>query len=168
MLFCGMSENVPSHYILQFMLSAYESVHYVLLLYWHRSVNVTLGEKEERAMLTGMHTVVDIFCVGCGSIVGWKYVSLLFTISRLCISSSLFISSQHDMLYQQCLNNFRKLQSRNAKSTRKGNSSLRGIIVFRSHFSLVSNHVTSLTICHTQYFTSVSADNGLAINICKY
>ncbi|KAG5550512.1 hypothetical protein RHGRI_015475 [Rhododendron griersonianum] len=24
-------------------------------------------------MMTGMHTVVDIFCVGCGSIVGWKY-----------------------------------------------------------------------------------------------
>ncbi|OMO97569.1 Peptidase S26A, signal peptidase I [Corchorus olitorius] len=30
-------------------------------------------EKEERMMMTGMHTVVDIFCVGCGSIVGWKY-----------------------------------------------------------------------------------------------
>ncbi|CAI0424226.1 unnamed protein product [Linum tenue] len=37
------------------------------------SVNVMVGEKEERNMLTGMHTVVDIFCVGCGSIVGWKY-----------------------------------------------------------------------------------------------
>ncbi|KAL9261694.1 yippee-like-like protein [Drosera capensis] len=36
-------------------------------------VNVTVGEKEERLMITGMHTVVDIFCVGCGSIVGWKY-----------------------------------------------------------------------------------------------
>ncbi|XP_076896826.1 protein yippee-like isoform X2 [Bidens hawaiensis] len=38
-------------------------------------VNVTVGEKEERMMITGMHTVVDIFCVGCGSIVGWKYES---------------------------------------------------------------------------------------------
>nr|XP_043636611.1 protein yippee-like [Erigeron canadensis]XP_043636612.1 protein yippee-like [Erigeron canadensis]XP_043636613.1 protein yippee-like [Erigeron canadensis] len=38
-------------------------------------VNVTVGEKEDRAMITGMHTVVDIFCVGCGSIVGWKYES---------------------------------------------------------------------------------------------
>ncbi|GAA0141533.1 hypothetical protein Leryth_011643 [Lithospermum erythrorhizon] len=38
-------------------------------------VNVTLGEKEERLMMTGMHTVVDIFCVGCGSIIGWKYES---------------------------------------------------------------------------------------------
>ncbi|KAL8232542.1 hypothetical protein R6Q59_036326 [Mikania micrantha] len=36
-------------------------------------VNVTVGKKEERMMMTGMHTVVDIFCVGCGSIVGWKY-----------------------------------------------------------------------------------------------
>ncbi|OIW16188.1 hypothetical protein TanjilG_18903 [Lupinus angustifolius] len=24
-------------------------------------------------MMTGMHTVVDMFCVGCGSIIGWKY-----------------------------------------------------------------------------------------------
>ncbi|KAK7300534.1 hypothetical protein RJT34_11380 [Clitoria ternatea] len=36
-------------------------------------VNVSTGEKEDRQMLTGMHTVTDIFCVGCGSIVGWKY-----------------------------------------------------------------------------------------------
>ncbi|XP_059667974.1 protein yippee-like [Cornus florida] len=36
-------------------------------------VNVTAGEKEERMMMTGLHTVVDIFCVACGSIVGWKY-----------------------------------------------------------------------------------------------
>ncbi|KAE9606174.1 hypothetical protein Lalb_Chr10g0105121 [Lupinus albus] len=38
-------------------------------------VNVSMGEKEDRQMMTGMHTVVDIFCVGCGSIVGWKYES---------------------------------------------------------------------------------------------
>ncbi|XWS65860.1 hypothetical protein CRYUN_Cryun05aG0150100 [Craigia yunnanensis] len=36
-------------------------------------VNVSAGEKEDRLMMTGLHTVVDIFCVGCGSIVGWKY-----------------------------------------------------------------------------------------------
>ncbi|XP_004490984.1 protein yippee-like [Cicer arietinum] len=36
-------------------------------------VNVSVGEKEDRPMLTGMHTVADIFCVGCGSIVGWTY-----------------------------------------------------------------------------------------------
>ncbi|XP_077214546.1 protein yippee-like isoform X2 [Tasmannia lanceolata] len=37
------------------------------------SVNVSVGVKEERMMMTGMHTVSDIFCVCCGSIVGWKY-----------------------------------------------------------------------------------------------
>ncbi|XP_073020180.1 protein yippee-like [Primulina eburnea] len=36
-------------------------------------VNVTLGEKEERLMTTGMHVAADIFCVRCGSVVGWKY-----------------------------------------------------------------------------------------------
>nr|XP_019706341.1 protein yippee-like isoform X1 [Elaeis guineensis]XP_019706342.1 protein yippee-like isoform X1 [Elaeis guineensis]XP_019706343.1 protein yippee-like isoform X1 [Elaeis guineensis] len=36
-------------------------------------VNVTVGLKEDRMMMTGLHTVSDIFCVGCGSIVGWKY-----------------------------------------------------------------------------------------------
>ncbi|OMO76049.1 Yippee-like protein, partial [Corchorus olitorius] len=36
-------------------------------------VNVSSGEKEDRLMMTGLHTVADIFCVGCGSIVGWKY-----------------------------------------------------------------------------------------------
>ncbi|KAL8504819.1 hypothetical protein ACS0TY_016129 [Phlomoides rotata] len=40
---------------------------------FEKVVNITIGEKEERMMMTGMHTVVDIFCVGCGSIVGWKY-----------------------------------------------------------------------------------------------
>ncbi|KAM1406772.1 protein yippee-like [Malus sylvestris] len=36
-------------------------------------VNVFSGECEDRSMITGLHTVADIFCVGCGSIVGWKY-----------------------------------------------------------------------------------------------
>jgi hypothetical protein len=44
---------------------------------------VTVGEKEERMMMTGMHTVADIFCVGCGSIVGWKYVRFRFRGSNL-------------------------------------------------------------------------------------
>ncbi|PSS34656.1 Protein yippee-like [Actinidia chinensis var. chinensis] len=38
-------------------------------------------------MMTGMHTVVDIFCVGCSSIVGWKYVRwLAFVLWRLLMS----------------------------------------------------------------------------------
>ncbi|KAI4299411.1 hypothetical protein L6164_032878 [Bauhinia variegata] len=37
-------------------------------------VNVTLGPQEERMMLSGLHTVEDIFCCSCGQILGWKYV----------------------------------------------------------------------------------------------
>ncbi|GKE48021.1 yippee-like protein, partial [Tanacetum coccineum] len=36
-------------------------------------VNVTVGVKEDRMMMTGLHTVADIFCVKCGSNVGWTY-----------------------------------------------------------------------------------------------
>ncbi|KAG5239940.1 protein yippee [Salix suchowensis] len=40
---------------------------------FEKVANVFVGEKEERRMITGLHVVADIFCVGCGSIVGWKY-----------------------------------------------------------------------------------------------
>ncbi|KAM1680995.1 hypothetical protein ACFX15_037691 [Malus domestica] len=36
-------------------------------------MNVFSGKCEDRAMMTGLHIVADIFCVGCGSIMGWKY-----------------------------------------------------------------------------------------------
>lgn len=62
------------------------------------SANVTLGEKEERMMITGMHIVADIFCVCCGSNVGWKYVSQ--------ISNNLIawfqIKLSFDLLVKQC------------------------------------------------------------------
>lgn len=45
------------------------------------SVNITVGASEERLMLSGMHTVADIFCCSCGQIVGWKYVSLSLSLS---------------------------------------------------------------------------------------
>ncbi|XP_010675478.2 protein yippee-like At5g53940 [Beta vulgaris subsp. vulgaris] len=36
-------------------------------------VNMILGASEERFMLSGMHTVADVYCCSCGQIVGWKY-----------------------------------------------------------------------------------------------
>ncbi|XP_015160327.1 protein yippee-like isoform X1 [Solanum tuberosum] len=64
----GMYPNSALHPFLQ----SFQCRHGKAYLF-DKVVNVTLGEKEERMMLTGIHTVVDIFCVGCGSIVGWKY-----------------------------------------------------------------------------------------------
>ena len=37
-------------------------------------VNITLGPKEERQLITGMHTVADIHCAYCEQVLGWKYV----------------------------------------------------------------------------------------------
>lgn len=53
----------------------------ICLLVFFR-VNVSVGVKEDRLMMTGMHTVADIFCVGCGSIVGWKYVRFVDTLQN--------------------------------------------------------------------------------------
>jgi len=67
-------------------------------------VNITVGEKEERLMMTGMHTVVDIFCVGCGASVGWKYVRSLLHYSFLisfCIFSSISGCHQIPCLFQE-------------------------------------------------------------------
>lgn len=36
-------------------------------------VNVSLGPKEDRMLITGLHTVADIFCSVCNSNLGWKY-----------------------------------------------------------------------------------------------
>ncbi|KAL9272486.1 yippee-like-like protein [Drosera capensis] len=40
---------------------------------FNNAVNVIVGAAEDRLMLSGMHTVADIFCCCCGQIVGWKY-----------------------------------------------------------------------------------------------
>lgn len=40
-----------------------------------RVANINLGEPEDRHMITGMHTVRDIRCDKCDTILGWKYVS---------------------------------------------------------------------------------------------
>lgn len=29
--------------------------------------------QENRQLMTGLHTVADISCSGCGSVLGWKY-----------------------------------------------------------------------------------------------
>ncbi|CAL5192287.1 unnamed protein product [Lathyrus oleraceus] len=39
-------------------------------------VNVSFGEREEQIIIPGLcSTTIDIYCVKCGSILGWKYES---------------------------------------------------------------------------------------------
>ncbi|KAL6966092.1 hypothetical protein U1Q18_044010 [Sarracenia purpurea var. burkii] len=42
---------------------------------FNNAVNVSVGPTEERLMISGMHTISDIFCCCCGQILGWKYVT---------------------------------------------------------------------------------------------
>ncbi|GMH64689.1 hypothetical protein TrST_g10108 [Triparma strigata] len=37
-------------------------------------VNVTLGEEEDRMLMTGLHKVCDLKCSRCDSLLGWTYV----------------------------------------------------------------------------------------------
>lgn len=85
-------------------------------------VNVTLGETEERMMMTGSHVVADIFCVRCGSVVGWKYVrttSLKKTVAFICLN---LITIMWFII--------RKLLTKRVRSTRKANLFLSGLSIF--------------------------------------
>ncbi|KAL3536679.1 hypothetical protein ACH5RR_000045 [Cinchona calisaya] len=35
--------------------------------------NVVAGPKEDRHLITGLHTVADVHCSDCGEVLGWKY-----------------------------------------------------------------------------------------------
>ncbi|KAK7292835.1 hypothetical protein RJT34_15689 [Clitoria ternatea] len=38
------------------------------------AMNIILGPKEDRQLLTGLHTVADVYCSNCGEELGWKYI----------------------------------------------------------------------------------------------
>jgi len=38
--------------------------------------NIALGPKEDRVLRTGLHSVADIACTVCQSVVGWIYVRM--------------------------------------------------------------------------------------------
>ncbi|KAF8664268.1 hypothetical protein HU200_054813 [Digitaria exilis] len=38
-------------------------------------VNVSFGPNEDRHLMTGWHTVNDIYCICCQQLLGWRYVS---------------------------------------------------------------------------------------------
>jgi hypothetical protein len=36
-------------------------------------VNISVGPQEDRLLMTGRHTVADIYCLECQEVLGWKY-----------------------------------------------------------------------------------------------
>lgn len=108
------------------------------------SVNVTAGTKEERMMLTGLHTVCDIFCVGCGSNLGWKYVkssSILFLLDLVLRLRRLL---SNPMLH------FRYLLMKRTSSTRKESLFSKGTANI-IYFSWVNLFEKRLHICHFKF-----------------
>lgn len=41
---------------------------------FHSAINIIVGQSEDRNLLTGMHTVADMRCKGCQTVVGWTYL----------------------------------------------------------------------------------------------
>ncbi|RPD78731.1 yippee-domain-containing protein [Lentinus tigrinus ALCF2SS1-7] len=39
----------------------------------HSAVNLKMGKKEDRPLMTGVHTVADVYCMGCNERMGWYY-----------------------------------------------------------------------------------------------
>lgn len=37
------------------------------------AANIVEGPKEDRHLLTGLHTVADVYCADCGELLGWTY-----------------------------------------------------------------------------------------------
>lgn len=47
---------------------------------------MSLGPREERLLVSGLHSVNDIYCSSCQQLLGWRYVSfssLLFSLVQL-------------------------------------------------------------------------------------
>ncbi|KAH0641738.1 hypothetical protein KY290_033348 [Solanum tuberosum] len=37
------------------------------------AMNIVVGPKEDRHLMTGLHTVADVHCCDCREVLGWKY-----------------------------------------------------------------------------------------------
>ncbi|GMH22529.1 hypothetical protein Nepgr_024372 [Nepenthes gracilis] len=56
------------------------------------TMNVIVGAKEDRHLITGFHTVADVFCFDCGEALGWEYFlayeeSQMYKGAKLCSRS---------------------------------------------------------------------------------
>ncbi|KAL6349239.1 hypothetical protein AAG906_033895 [Vitis piasezkii] len=51
---------------------AFQGRHGRAFLFSH-AMNVNVGPKEDRHLMTGLHTVADVFCCDCRQVLGWKY-----------------------------------------------------------------------------------------------
>ncbi|KAJ6341600.1 hypothetical protein OIU78_009704 [Salix suchowensis] len=51
---------------------AFQGRHGRAFLFSH-AMNVIVGPKEDRQLMTGLHAVADVYCSDCRVVLGWKY-----------------------------------------------------------------------------------------------
>ncbi|KAI5595344.1 hypothetical protein BDE02_03G132300 [Populus trichocarpa] len=51
---------------------AFQGRHGRAFLFSH-ALNIMVGPKEDRQLMTGLHTVADVDCSDCRGVLGWKY-----------------------------------------------------------------------------------------------
>lgn len=56
----------------KFSISCFQGRNGRAFLFSH-AMNIAMGPKEDRHLLTGLHTVADIYCGDCREVLGWKY-----------------------------------------------------------------------------------------------
>jgi len=61
-------------------------------------VNVSVGKKEVRMLITGRHTVADISCNVCETVMGWKYVRFFLLLCLFLASPGLVSLTPLDSL----------------------------------------------------------------------
>ncbi|RZC73820.1 hypothetical protein C5167_049301 [Papaver somniferum] len=54
------------------MSKAFQGRHGRAFLFSH-AMNIVVGPKEDRNLMTGLHTVADVYCCDCRQVLGWKY-----------------------------------------------------------------------------------------------
>ncbi|CAN6466072.1 unnamed protein product [Victoria cruziana] len=68
---CNCRNNVSLHD--DIISKAFQGRHGRAFLFAH-AMNIVLGPKENRQLMTGLHTVADVHCCECREVLGWKYV----------------------------------------------------------------------------------------------
>ena len=89
---CRVTETKGSFLLIAFSIDRYWLIINIYMYIYVTLVNVhrreckyfliTLGPIEERNLISGLHTVNDIYCSSCQQILGWRYVSwrILFSL----------------------------------------------------------------------------------------
>ena len=60
-----------------FLIACKKTIYFIENL---KSVNTFVGPGEDRVLLSGLHTISDLYCKNCNHILGWLYKFLLFFI----------------------------------------------------------------------------------------